>query len=228
MALDTTPERQLVLGVLHATVQMLGTVLGRTTEVVLHDLTRPEHSVIAIANGHVSGRQIGSPVLAGPREDQGFNAVLQALRDKGSHTPVVVGNYPSLGRDGKTLRSATAVFRDALGEPYASLCVNTDFSGIAAAQACLEQLLPGTGAAPGEPTENPPDLEQLMAQIIDAALHDARSQGRRIAKAQKLEAVRQMHDGGLFIVKGAVEKAAAALGVTRYTIYNYLDEIRNR
>ena len=58
MALDTTPERQLVLGVLHATVQMLGTVLGRTTEVVLHDLTRPEHSVIAIANGHVSGLPI--------------------------------------------------------------------------------------------------------------------------------------------------------------------------
>jgi len=59
-------------------------------------------------------------------------------------------------------------------------------------------------------------------------VQDARSLGRRSAKAQKLEAVRQMHDGGLFIVKGAVEKAAAALGVTRYTIYNYLDEIRNR
>lgn len=31
----------------------------------------------------------------------------------------------------------------------------------------------------------------------------------------------------MFIVKGGIEKAAAALGVTRYTIYNYLDEIRD-
>ena len=219
-------ERQLVLGVLQATVQMLGSVLGRNTEVVLHDLTRPEHSVIAIANGHVSGRRVGSPVLAGPREDQGFNAVLQAMREPGSRDPVVVGNYPTQGRDGKTFRSATAVFRDAHGEPYASLCVNTDLSGIAAAQACLEQLLPSTEVITGEPVDTQPDLEQLMVQIIDTALCDAHSQGRRLGKAQKLEAVRQMHDGGLFIVKGAVEKAAAVLGVTRYTIYNYLDEIR--
>lgn len=219
-------ERQLVLGVLQATVQMLGSVLGRNTEVVLHDLTRPEHSVIAIANGHVSGRGVGSPVLAGPLEDLGFNAVLQAMREPGSQTPVVVGNYPSQGRDGKTFRSATAVFRDAQGEPYASLCVNTDLSGIAAAQACLEQLLPSTDVIASDPVDNQPDLEQLMAQIIDTALSDAHRQGRRLGKAQKLEAVRQMHDGGLFIVKGAVEKAAAVLGVTRYTIYNYLDEIR--
>lgn len=48
----------------------------------------------------------------------------------------------------------------------------------------------------------------------------------RMKKNQKLEAVRQMQDRGIFIVKGGIEKAAAALGVTRYTIYNYLEQIR--
>ncbi|OAI84720.1 helix-turn-helix transcriptional regulator [Pseudomonas putida] len=219
-------ERQLVLNVLHATVRMLGTVLGRNTEVVLHDLTRPEHSVLAIVNGHLSGRQVGSPILAGPRHDRGFDAVLHAALEKGSQAPVVIGNYPTLGHDGKAFRSATAVFRDAAGEPFASLCVNTDLSGIAAAQACLEQLL-ATAEDPAQPPAQPPDLEQLMTRIIDGALQDARARGVRFGKAQKLEAVRQMHDGGLFIVKGAVEKAAAALGVSRYTVYNYLEEIRN-
>ncbi len=46
-------------------------------------------------------------------------------------------------------------------------------------------------------------------------------------KPQKVEAVRQMQDRGIFIVKGGIEKAAAALGVTRYTIYNYLEQIRD-
>ncbi|MEE1923611.1 PAS domain-containing protein [Pseudomonas sp. 148P] len=220
------PERQLVLDVLHATVRMLGTVLGRNTEVVLHDLTRPEHSVLAIVNGHLSGRQVGSPILAGPRHDRGFDAVLHAALEKHSQTPVVIGNYPTLGHDGKAFRSATAVFRDSSGEPFASLCVNTDLSGIAAAQACLEQLL-ATAEEPVPAPRESPDLEQLMTRIIDGSLQDARRQGVRFGKAQKLDAVRQMHDGGLFIVKGAVEKAAAALGVSRYTIYNYLEEIRN-
>lgn len=224
--MPASAERQLVLDVLHATVRMLGTVLGRNTEVVLHDLTHPEHSVLAIVNGHISGRQVGSPILAGPRHDRGFDAVLQAALEKGSKAPVVIGNYPTLGHDGKAFRSATAVFRDAAGEPFASLCVNTDLSGIAAAQACLEQLLATAETPAAEPVETP-DLEQLMTRTIDGALQDARAQGVRFGKAQKLEAVRQMHDGGLFIVKGAVEKAAAALGVSRYTIYNYLDEIRN-
>lgn len=223
---STHQERQLVLGVLQATVRMLGSVLGRNTEVVLHDLTRPEHSVLAIVNGHISGRQVGSPILAGPSHDRGFDAVLQAALEKGSQEPVVVENYTTQNHDGQALRSATVVFRDADGEPYASLCVNSDLSGISAARACLEQLL-GTALEPTPVASETLDLEQLMTRIIDGALQDARAQGVRFGKAQKLEAVRQMHDGGLFIVKGAVEKAAAALGVTRYTIYNYLEEIRN-
>lgn len=62
-----------------------------------------------------------------------------------------------------------------------------------------------------------------MAEIIQQACPGGRA---LMKKAQKLDAVRKMQDRGLFIVKGGIEKAAAALGVTRYTIYNYLDQIR--
>lgn len=62
-----------------------------------------------------------------------------------------------------------------------------------------------------------------MAEIIQVACPGG---AVRMKKLQKLEAVRQMQDRGIFIVKGGIEKAAAALGVTRYTIYNYLEQIR--
>jgi predicted transcriptional regulator YheO len=42
-------------------VDFLGHAMGPNCEVVLHDLTDPENSIIAIANGHVSGRKIGGP-----------------------------------------------------------------------------------------------------------------------------------------------------------------------
>ncbi|MGE7955407.1 helix-turn-helix transcriptional regulator [Pseudomonas sp. NPDC089530] len=219
---ECATERQLVFKVLHSTLNMLGSVVGRHTEIVLHDLSRPESSIVAIVNGHVTGRRVGSPVLGGPREDLGFIAVRRAMEDRSGSEPLVVENYPTRAPDGRPLRSSTVVYRDSRGEPFATLCTNADLSGIAAAHACLGELL-GLGAAPEPRGDEPQDMEQLMAEIIQGACPGGTA---LMKKPQKLEAVRRMQDRGLFIVKGGIEKAAAALGVTRYTIYNYLDQIR--
>ena len=44
-------------------------------------------------------------------------------------------------------------------------------------------------------------------------------------KAHKVDAVRSLKRRGFFMLRDAVEMAARALGVTRFTIYNYLNEI---
>ena len=43
-------------------VEFLGRILGPDYEIVLHDLSRKQPSVIAIANGQISGRTIGAPL----------------------------------------------------------------------------------------------------------------------------------------------------------------------
>lgn len=43
-------------------VDFLGQAMGPNTEIVLHDLDVPDKSIIAIANGHISGRELGGPV----------------------------------------------------------------------------------------------------------------------------------------------------------------------
>ena len=45
-------------------VDFLGAALGSATEVALHDLTDPSHSIVKIVNGHVSGRAVGAPATA--------------------------------------------------------------------------------------------------------------------------------------------------------------------
>lgn len=164
-------------------------------------------------------------MLAGPQYDQGFAAVLNTTECAASSDPVVIPNYSTTGSNGNTFRSATAVFRDAAGQPFASLCINADVSGLTAAHACLEQLLATAHKSEQRVTE-PADMELLMTEIIQASLAGVRSKNRAMNKQAKLEAVRHMQERGIFIVKGGIEKAAAALGVTRYTIYNYLDEIQ--
>lgn len=43
-------------------VEFLGEAMGSSCEVVLHDLAVPDESIVAIANGHISGRKLGGPV----------------------------------------------------------------------------------------------------------------------------------------------------------------------
>lgn len=219
---STERERQLIVKVLRSTLDMLTHAVGPHTEIVLHDLTHPERSILAIANGHVTGRQVGDSVLGGPRQDLGFSAVRRAMADHSSCEPIVVQNYPTVAPNGRPLRSATVVYRDSGGQPFASLCINTDLNDIAAAHAVLGGLL-GLQGVPASRPDEPREMEQLMAQIIQVACP---SGVLGMKKPQKMEAVRHMQDRGLFIVKGGIEKAAAALGVTRYTIYNYLEQIR--
>ncbi|QVM94495.1 PAS domain-containing protein [Pseudomonas sp. B21-012] len=215
-------EQQLILGVLHSTLKMLSQVVGNHTEIVLHDLLNPERSILAIANGHVTGRRVGDSLLGSPRHDLGFAAVRRAMDDRSSCEPIVVDNYATLAPDGRTLRSATVVYRDSSGQPFASLCVNADLSAVEAAHQLLGGLL-GLASAAAPVADETRDLQQLMAEII----HDACPGGVLGMKtAQKREAVRLMQERGLFLVKGGIEKAAASLGVTRYTIYNYLEQLR--
>lgn len=221
--LDPLHERQLTLTVLKASLQALGSVVPGNLEILLHDLDHPEHSVVAIVNGQLSGRQVGSPILAAPEQDQGFKALMRATVDQRGCDPVVLPDYPTTLK-GRTLRSATAIFRDSTGHPFASLCVNCDVTGLDAAMAFLQHFQPlGATCAPPAHTE-PADMAVLMAGIIQDALQ--RSGQARMNKQAKVEAVRVMQERGLFIVKGGVEKAAEALGVTRYTVYNYLEQLR--
>lgn len=216
-------ERQLTLTVLKAALQALGSVAPRNLEILLHDLDNPEHSVIAIVNGHLSGRRVGSPILAAPEQDQGFKALMHAGRTQDGCEPVVLPDYPTTLK-GRTLRSATAIFRDSGGHPFASLCVNTDITGLDAAMTFLQHFQP-LGALPDtHPPREAADMTLLMSEIIQDSLQ--RSGRGRMNKQAKVEAVRVMQERGLFIVKGGVEKAADALGVTRYTIYNYLEQLR--
>jgi len=220
-------ERKKLMKALHPVVKMLGTIVGHHIEVVLHDLTRPESSIVAIANGHVSNRSVGNSILSGPKGDQGFSAAKRALSVSGEAQHSIVDGYPTLTRAGQRLKSSTVVFRDSDGEPFAALCLNADQTIIEAAHAWLGLLLaPNAVSAPAPSQE--PEMDTLMKEIISDAVRRLGKPVRLMNKEEKIQAVQAMMQRGLFIVKGGVERAADALGVTRFTIYNYLEALRER
>jgi predicted transcriptional regulator YheO len=220
-------ERAAMIKMLQPVVQMLGSVIGPNIEVVLHDLTVPERSIVAIANGHVSNRNIGSSIIAGPKDDKGFHEAKRQLGVRGRDEHSVISDYATVTSGGLKLRSSTVIFRDSLGEPCAALCLNSDLTMFHATHAWLEGYL--NAKAKPVRDENPqPAMDLLMKNIIDDAVRVFGKSVGVMNKEEKMQAVETMLQRGLFIVKGGVERAAAALGVSRYTVYNYMEALRQR
>ncbi|HBV40350.1 MAG TPA: hypothetical protein DEF05_11860 [Erwinia sp.] len=215
--MSSKEEKTRLIKEMSAVMDALASVTGQHLEIVLHDLTQPASSVVKIINGHISGRQPGSPLQSAPENDLGFLGLLE--QKPTGENPQVFKDYRTTSVRGTALQSATVMFRDENHQPLVSLCFNADHSALETAQTLLRQLLPAS-----VPAEEISSLETRMNEIICSAMPSSGIAG--VSKKEKIAIVRTMQDKGLFIVRGGVEKAAKALGVTRYTIYNYLDEIK--
>lgn len=105
------------------------------------------------------------------------------------------------------------------------LVIEVDADSVDAAARLVRALsLPGSSneAPPGSFTHVDRALDELMA-VAEARI------GRPIAdmsRADKQKVVRFLDDRGAFALRKAVETVADALGVSRFTVYNYLDASR--
>lgn len=112
-------------------VKGLGEILGSDCEILLHDVSNPEHSIIACANAQVSGRGVGSPMT-----DFG----LRMLKDPKYQKMTGVYNYQARTGDGRLLKCGVCFIRDAAGRIVGFLCINMDVTKIAAAREALDEF----------------------------------------------------------------------------------------
>lgn len=239
-AIKRSLDGERLIAVLSTLVGPLGASLPGSSEIVLHDLTLLPNSIVAVA-GDVTGRRVGDPatdllleqVMAGIPQDH------------------IVG-YRTRLPDGRQLRSSTMIIRDVAGQPVAALCINTDtttwqivqriaegmtgLAGIATADpvdpataAAIAPALPDPAqdvAAPREAFVR--DVDELAAHIIHQVVTETAIPVELMKKEHKIQVVRALQARGLFMLRDAVEMIAASLGVSRFTIYNYLNEIADQ
>lgn len=72
------------------------------------------------------------------------------------------------------------------------------------------------------------NLGGLIDQSIQEIIDKYSVPGKKIQKAQRLKIVAEMHTKGIFKMRGGVQQAAQALGVTRYTVYNDLEVMNEK
>ena len=72
----------------------------------------------------------------------------------------------------------------------------------------------------------PPDLHDALDRLIAAVETELGRPCTDMDRSQKQVAVRRLDEQGAFRLRGAVEEVAARMGVTRATLYTYLNAIR--
>lgn len=189
---------------------------GEHCEVVVHDLTRPENSAVYVANGNVTGRQVG----------QSFDhLVKQVLMNKNFHDDHVI-NYMFEGKDSKMIKSSSALLRDEKDEVIGMMCINYDTT-------FEQQVFDKVSHFLGNNTLTEPEIEEVD-QDVSAILDDlikkiiGTSDVKKLPRKNSVELIKFMDDKGIFLVKGSIDKVAALMGVSRVTIYSYLDEAKGK
>ncbi len=219
-ASESFDERTLLVRALGELVDALGAALPPGSEMLVHDLAKLPNSVVAI-HGDLTHRRIGDPAT---------DLLLAAARRGDLQTRV---GYETRLADGRRLRSSTVIVRGSDGEPLAAVCLNSDLSVWESIHHLSGLMLaPVSLPAPGDDSSADAseelftsDVDELALHLIERATAASGIPIELMRKKHKIEIVRELESRGFFMLKGAADKAASALRVSRFTIYNYLNEI---
>lgn len=212
-----------ILTVFRPVMHAIAAAAGPTCEVVLHDLSAPDpdlgHTIAAIENGHVTGRQVGGPSTSlGAR----------VLHDQGADHNAF--GYPGFTSDGRELRCSSVYFRNSAGRIIAALCVNFDVSAVHQARALLDGLLPqaspATADAPKEFFGH--DLLGVMDAMVTEAIREIGRPVDQMSRDDRIAVLTRLDQQGVLHMRKGVERIAARLGISRVTAYSYLEEARNQ
>ncbi|MCI8855856.1 MAG: hypothetical protein HFH26_04815 [Clostridiaceae bacterium] len=213
--------------------EFLGQTLGPDYEIALHDMTDKNRSIVAIANGYISGREVGAPLT---------NIALKILMDRSYHTQDYRLHYRGVSASGRTLRSSTFFIKD--GEKLIGmLCINFDDSryrevGLSIQRLChpdrfVQNELGGSSLPLVSLSQTAPETESFH-NSIDAVASDAvnRELARlgvdadRLTPEERIEIITALEAGGIFLLKGAVKDVADALHCSQASVYRYLSQVK--
>ena len=189
---------------------------GNKCEVVLHDYEKDyDSTIVQIENGHITGRSVG---------ECGTNLGLEVLR--GTVEGGDEYNYITQTKDGKILHSTSIYIRDDEGKAIGALCINWDVTEMYACQNVLKDII-GIDAAEGVKEVITNDVSDLLDSLIRDSIRYVGKPVASMTKEDKIKGLKYLDAKGAFLIKKAGEKITKFYDISKYTLYNYLEQQEN-
>ncbi|WP_373844525.1 transcriptional regulator [Clostridium sp.] len=200
-------------------INFLGEVLGEDTEIVLHDITNVDNSVVAISNGHISGRDIGAPAT---------NLVLKILKDGKYSRKEYITNYKGISSEGNVLRSSTYFIKDDKEEIIGMLCINISLERFRELRDFIDKFMhiKNNNSKVEDIEKLDQSVEGIALENMQEIIKSTRIPPERMCQEEKIEVVKKLNENGIFLLKGAVSEIGEQLKSSEATIYRYLNRIK--
>ena len=180
---------------------------GDRCEVVIHDVSsnHPDHTIVHIENGYISGRKVG---------DGASSVVLEQLQHQ-NEQPQDHLCYLTRTPDGRILKSSSLYIRNRRGAVTAILSINYDITNVMVMHQELGEFMLTRDKGQSEP-EKIINVNNVLNELIEQSV-------ALMNKDDKVRAIRFLSDAGAFLVTKSGDKVAKYFGISKYTLYSYID-----
>ena len=187
---------------------------GDRCEVVIHDVSRnhPEHTIVHIENGYISGRKVG---------DGASSVVLEQLQHQ-NEQPQDHLCYLTRTPDGRILKSSSLYIRNRRGVVTAILSINYDITNVMVMHQELGEFMLTRDKGQSEP-EKIINVNNVLSELIEQSVALVGKPVALMNKDDKVRAIRFLSDAGAFLVTKSGDKVAKYFGISKYTLYSYID-----
>lgn len=202
--------------ILELLIQGLGKHFGESVEFVVHDYHKDfSKTIVAISNGNVTKREVG---------DSGTSIGLKIM--EGEQAEDGKFGYISQTKDGRYLKSSTIYIKDDKDKMLGSVCVNCDITDAMIAKKFLEGYVGAGGEKEVEATVYN-NVDDLLISLINDSINFVGIPVAMMNREQKIEGIRYLNSRGAFKIKNASNIVSKYYDVSRYTIYNYINDSQN-
>ena len=204
-------NREDMLAFLKNEAQGIAKMFGPNCETIVHDMTRPGHPILAIYNGTVTGREIGSTAdIFGDIGD--YDETIYQNKD--------YTNQLVLSRDGRTLKSST--FNIVGNDFHFALGINMDITNMVRATQMLTEMSATSGDLQQTLMQDArSQLEELLRECVSAVGKEPEA----MKKTDRMRIIRMLYKRRAFTYQKSVAIVAERLNVSRYTVYKYMHEL---
>ena len=206
-------DREEMLAFLKEEAKGIATMFGPKCETLVHDMTRPGHPILAIYNGNVTGREVGSTMDI-------FGDIGNYSRDVHNNQGYV--NQMVLTKDGRMLKSSTFLFNDEEKGYCFAIGINFDITEMARVTQVITELAATSGELKQTiVTDAMGQIEEILKECISLVGKEPRD----MQKSDRVRIIRMLYKKKAFTYQKAVAIVAERLRVSRYTVYKYMHEI---
>ena len=169
--------------------------------------------VVHFENGDVSGRKVG---------DGASQVVLDQMATQAEH-PRDHLCYLTRTPDGKILKSSSLYIRNSRGAVTAIFSINYDVTGLMMMQQQLGELLSTRDKEQTEP-EKIINVNNVLNELIEQSVALVGKPVALMNKEDKMRAIGFLSQSGAFLVTKSGDKIAKYFGISKYTLYSYIDK----